>query len=61
MQSREKPFVIRRWDRDVTILPQKHLNDMRSIPNTKLNAQIIAAIVRELTPILHCLLILLTQ
>ncbi|EMR72863.1 putative cytochrome p450 protein [Eutypa lata UCREL1] len=43
-RSREKPFVIRRWDRDVTILPQKHLNDMRSIPNTKLNAQIIAAI-----------------
>ncbi|GAB1309808.1 hypothetical protein MFIFM68171_00018 [Madurella fahalii] len=40
-QSKDMPYVIRRWDRDVTILPQKYLGDLRITPNTKLNAQII--------------------
>jgi hypothetical protein len=46
-QSKETPFVVRRWDRDITILPQKNLNDIRAIPNTKLNAQIINIFVRD--------------
>jgi hypothetical protein len=42
----ETPFIVRRWDRDITILPQKHLQQIRTIPNTKLNAQMINVVVR---------------
>ncbi|KAH6645042.1 cytochrome P450 [Truncatella angustata] len=33
----DKPFVLRRQDHDVTILPNKYVSELRSIPNSKLS------------------------
>ncbi|KAI0866439.1 cytochrome P450 [Xylaria cubensis] len=33
----DKPFVLRRQDHDVTILPNKYVTELRSIPNSKLS------------------------
>ncbi|TRX91613.1 hypothetical protein FHL15_007395 [Xylaria flabelliformis] len=33
----DKPFVLRRQDHDVTILPTKYVTELRSIPNSKLS------------------------
>ncbi|KAI0458270.1 cytochrome P450 [Xylaria acuta] len=34
---KDHPFVLRRQDHDITILPTKYVNELRSIPNTKLS------------------------
>ncbi|EEA27060.1 conserved hypothetical protein [Talaromyces marneffei ATCC 18224] len=34
---REKPFVLRRQDLDITVLPTKNLTELRTIPNSKLH------------------------
>lgn len=32
-----KPFVLRRQDLDITVLPTKYVTELRSIPNAKLS------------------------
>ncbi|KAI0401916.1 cytochrome P450 [Xylaria palmicola] len=34
---KDQPFVLRRQDHDITILPTKYVNELRSIPTTKLS------------------------
>lgn len=36
-QYRDTPFVVRRWDTDITVLPNKYLNELRLYPPTKLS------------------------
>lgn len=35
--AKGKPFVLRRQDLDVTILPNKYISELRTIPNAKLS------------------------
>ncbi|KAF2191565.1 cytochrome P450 [Zopfia rhizophila CBS 207.26] len=34
---KDKPFVVRRYDVDISVLPNKYLNELRLYPNTKLS------------------------
>ncbi|KAF2477644.1 cytochrome P450 [Lindgomyces ingoldianus] len=36
-QYRDSPFVVRRYDVDISVLPNKYLNELRLYPNTKLS------------------------
>lgn len=35
--TKNKPFVLRRQDLDVTVLPTKYIEELRTIPNAKLS------------------------
>ena len=37
LQYKDTPFVVRRWDTDITVLPNKYLNELRLYPTTKLS------------------------
>lgn len=38
-QFKDSPFVVRRYDADITIMPFKYLEEMRVIPRSKLNCK----------------------
>ena len=38
-QLKDVPFVVRRYDTDITVLPIKYLDEMRLIPRHKLNGK----------------------
>ncbi|RYP67897.1 hypothetical protein DL771_007005 [Monosporascus sp. 5C6A] len=38
-QFKDKPFVVRRWDIDITVLPMKYLNEVRMFPPSKMNGR----------------------
>jgi len=35
--TKDKPFVLRRQDLDITVLPTKYISELRTIPNAKLS------------------------
>jgi hypothetical protein len=37
VQYKDSAFVVRRYDVDISVLPNKYLNELRLYPNTKLS------------------------
>ena len=36
-QFKDRPFVVKRYDVDITVMPNRHLEELRLIPPTKLS------------------------
>lgn len=52
IQFKDTPFLVRRYDNDVLVMPMKYLNELSRIPNKKFDSKA-AAVGVGLSSVLH--------